>query len=301
MSKSDSITRHHLIIQKIRSRPRSFNEISHYLETESEIQAYNFNLSLRTFQRDLKDIRKIYNIDIQFDRLKSVYKINEEFNQGANERMFEAYEIFNALNLSDKLSEHFHFETRRPQGTAYLHSLLNAIKKEVQIQFDYLNFKTGEINRRKVEPYSLKEFRNRWYVISKDLEDENQEIKNFALDRISDLEITNTPFSSVKNFNVNDHFKHCFGIVGPNAEAPEELILSFPAYQGNFIKSLPLHTSQEILIDNEEELRIKLTVYITYDFEIELLSLGKNLKVIQPESFALKLKGIYSEAMAQYD
>ncbi|MEZ4939203.1 MAG: WYL domain-containing protein, partial [Crocinitomicaceae bacterium] len=60
MAQSDSIKRHHLIIQKIRKRPLNFNDLAHYLELESELQGYNFRVSKRTFQRDMRDIEKIY-------------------------------------------------------------------------------------------------------------------------------------------------------------------------------------------------------------------------------------------------
>jgi len=67
MSKRESIARYNLVIKKLRKHPASFAEISDYLSLESELQDYNFNVSKRTFQRDLEDIRSLYNIDIQFD------------------------------------------------------------------------------------------------------------------------------------------------------------------------------------------------------------------------------------------
>jgi predicted DNA-binding transcriptional regulator YafY len=70
---------------------------------------------------------------------------------------------------------------------------------------------------------------------------------------------------------------------------PEQLdnlivILSFDPLQGKYIKSLPLHESQQIIADNEDELRIRLKLFITHDFYMELLSYGDNLKIIKPQS-----------------
>ena len=45
----------------------------------------------------------------------------------------------------------------------------------------------------------LKEFKNRWYIVGKDLNDEK--IKSFALDRISMFIITNEYYNKVVNFN----------------------------------------------------------------------------------------------------
>jgi len=114
---------------------------------------------------------------------------------------------------------------------------------------------------RVVEPYALKEFKNRWYVLANDLKD--NKVKSFALDRLTELEITNKKFQLPNNFNINEHFKFSFGIISPNGQEPQEVILSFDPFQGKYIKTLPLHESQVILKDNEQELRIK-TYFVYY-------------------------------------
>ena len=46
-------------------------------------------------------------------------------------------------------------------------------------------------------------------------------------------------------------------------------------------ESLPHHVTQQILIDNEDELQIKLTLYITHDLVREPLSFGDNMKALK--------------------
>jgi len=299
MSKRESIARYNLIIKKLRKHPASFAEISDYLALESELQEYNFNVSKRTFQRDLEDIRSLYNIDIQFDFSRKVYFLDLDEQPDVNERILEAFDTFNALNLSDRLSNNIHFEKRRPQGTENLYGLLHAIKYQLQIKFTYQKFWEDELTKRNAEPYALKEFRNRWYVLANDLKD--NQVKSFALDRLSDLDITKKRFQIPDDFNVNRHYKYCFGIISPNGHKPEEIELSFDPFQGKYIKTLPLHESQQILIDNEEELRIKLTLFITHDFFMELLSYGENLRVIKPESLINDLKSTFKNVLKLYD
>lgn len=299
MSKRESIARYNLIIKKLRKHPASFAEIADYLALESELQEYNYNVSKRTFQRDLEDIRSLYNIDIQFDFSRKVYFLDFDEQSDVNERILEAFDTFNALNLSDRLSNNIHFEKRRPQGTENLYGLLHAIKNQLQIKFTYQKFWEDELTKRNVEPYALKEFRNRWYVLANDLKD--NKVKSFALDRLSDLDITKKRFQFPDDFNVNRHYKYCFGIISPNGHKPEEIELSFDPFQGKYIKTLPLHESQQILIDNEEELRIKLTLFITHDFFMELLSYGENLRVIKPESLINDLKSTFKNVLKLYD
>lgn len=298
MSKREAFIRYILIIKKLRRQPSSFSEISDYLAFESDLQGYDFNVSKRTFQRDLEDIRSIFNIDIQYDFSRRVYYIDFDEQSGVNERILEAFDTFNALNIADRLSDHIHFDKRRPKGAENLYELLRAIKNRFQVTFLYQKFTDDIITHRTTEPYALKEFKNRWYVLAKDLE--NKEVKSFALDRLSKLEIKRKKFQLPNDFNVNEHFKYCFGIVSPNDFEPQEVILSFVPLQGKYIKTLPLHESQVILEDNEDELLIKLTLFITLDFLMEILSYGNNVKVIQPVSLIEKVKKTYENALKRY-
>ena len=298
MSKRESIARYNLIIKKLRKQPADFEQISTYLSLESELQEYNFNVSKRTFQRDLDDIRSLYNIDIVYDFSRKVYFIDLEEQPELNERILEAFDTFNALNITDRLSNYIHFEKRLPQGTENLYGLLHAIKNKVQISFSYKKFWEDEMSQRTAEPYALKEFKNRWYVLANDLKD--NKVKSFALDRLTELEITRKKFQLPIDFDVNEHYKYCFGIISPNEHQPQEVILSFDPFQGKYIKTLPLHESQVILKDNEEELLIKLTLFLTHDFLMEILSYGDNVKVIQPESLIEDLKTSYENALKLY-
>lgn len=298
MSKREAISRYNLIIKKLRKHPASFAEISDYLRLESDFQDYNFMVSKRTFQRDLEDIRSVYNIDIQYDFSRRVYFIDFDDQPEVNERILEAFDTFNALNLTDRLSNHIHFDKRKPQGTEHLYGLLHAIKNHLQVEFSYEKYWDDEITHRQVDPYALKEFKNRWYVLAKDQGDNR--IKSFALDRITNFEITRKKFQPPDDFSVNEHFRNCFGIISPNASKPHEIILSIDPTQGKYVKSLPLHENQRVLVDDEKELRIQLTLFITQDLIIELLSMGDNVKVIQPAVLKEELISAYKNALKQY-
>lgn len=298
MSKRESIARYSLIIKKLKKKPCSFQEIADYLALESEIQEYDFNISKRTFQRDVQDIRSLYNIDIVYDFSEKVYVVELNKQAEITERIFEAFDTFNALNISDRLSNYIHFEMRKPQGTEHLFGLLHAIKNTLKIKFTYHKFWEDRFTERTLEPYALKEFKNRWYILGKEISKDL--IKSFALDRLSDLEIVKEKFEMPKDFDVNQHYKHCFGIIGANQQNPEDIILSFNTFQGKYIKSLPLHESQHILIDTDEELRISLKLYPTHDFFMELLSFGENVKVIAPKSLVKQLKATVGKVQAIY-
>jgi predicted DNA-binding transcriptional regulator YafY len=298
MSVRETILRYHLIISKLQKHPVTFNELADFLERESDFHGNTLTKAKRTIQRDFDAIRSIYNIDIRFDFRRGVYVLDPDENQEKNLRMVEALDLFNAMKVTENISGIIHFEKRRPQGTENMNGLLHAIQNHVQIEFTYSKYWENVSTQRIAEPFALKEFKNRWYLVALDHKD--LRIKTFALDRLTDLEITKRKFQHPQKFDVNEYFKHCFGIITADDEQPQEIVLSFEPFQGKYIKSLPLHESQEVLVDNEHEIRIKIKIYLTHDFLMEILSHGENVKVIEPAGLIEQLKSNYSNALNQY-
>ncbi|MBK8587145.1 MAG: WYL domain-containing protein [Bacteroidetes bacterium] len=305
MSKRGYISRYLLILKKLKSKPYStFNELQDYLENHFEqIQmqddTLNVGFGLRTLQRDIKEIRNTFGIDIEYSRAGKGYFISNSDSENMNfQRMIDAFDMFNSLNLAQGVTPYIHLEKRRPEGTDNLYGLLHAIKNRYQVKFSYEKYYEGEVTKRTLNPYGLKEFRYRWYVLGK----ENGEgiVKTFALDRLKDLDVTQTKFAFPKDYNIEESFRHSFGIIGPNKPHPEEIILSFNAIQGKYIKSLALHHDQEILVNDKTELRIRLRLYVTHDLVIELLSLGSNMKVLKPKSLVKLIKEEHEKAYKQY-
>jgi len=305
VSKRGYISRYLLILKKLKVKPYStYAELQNYIENQFDyLQMQDDNLQIgfskRTLQRDIKEIRNVFGIDIDYSKSRKGYFISQNENENMNfQRMMEAFDMFNSLNLAQDLTPFIHLEKRRPQGTDNLYGLLHAIKNRLQIEFTYQKFWKEELSQRLVEPYALKEFKNRWYIMAKDSKDNN--IKSFALDRLTNLEITNQTYQYPDNYSIEQSYRYCFGIISPNDEEPQDIILSFDPFQGKYIKTLPLHDTQQVLVDNDEEMKIKLKLCLTHDLVMELLSFGDNMKVIEPKSLADQIKQAHEKAYRQY-
>lgn len=178
------------------------------------------------------------------------------------------------------------------------YGLLHVVKNHSLVKFTYQKFWDDKTSERKLEAYALKEFKNRWYILGKDLVD--NEIKTFGLDRLKDLEITAKKFIYPKDYNIEKQFLNCFGIISPNGNQLEKIVLSFNSFQGKYIKTMPLHQTQKIQLDNEKELIIELNLYITHDFIMDLLSFGENVKVLEPQSLIIEIKQRHINALNMY-
>ena len=305
MSKRGYISRYLLILKKLKVKPYStYEELQAYIENQFDYlqmqdDTLNIGFSKRTLQRDIKEIRNVFGIDIEYSKSQKGYFISQNENENMNfQRMMEAFDMFNSLNLAQDLTPFIHLEKRRPQGTDNLYGLLHAIKNRLQIKFTYQKFWEEELSQRLVEPYALKEFKNRWYIMAKDSKDNN--IKSFALDRLTNFEITNQTYQYPDNYSIEQSYRYCFGIIRPNDEEPQDIILSFDPFQGKYIKTLPLHDTQQVLVDNDVEMKIKLKLCLTHDLVMELLSFGDNMKVIEPKSLADQIKQAHEKAYRQY-
>jgi predicted DNA-binding transcriptional regulator YafY len=298
MSKKQFIKRYHLIINKLRSNPCSFKELQDYLGKHSIDDDENYMISKRTFERDLKEIWGIYGVDIKYQRSQNVYQIIEDAD-GVSDRRIESFQIFNALSISDSVSNQIIIEKRRPLGTENMHGFIHAIKNKFEVHFTYEKFwyKSKEKEKRTVYPLALKEARNRWYLVAKDNKDGI--IKTFGLDRISDLDITRKKFEYTKDFNLEEKFRNSFGIITDGTK-PEKIKLWLSHGQADYIKSLPLHHSQKVVSENEKECVIELFMSPTYDFIMELLSIGQEVKVLEPESLEKEIVKRLKDTLKQY-
>jgi len=213
--------------------------------------------------------------------------------------MMESFDMITALSIGNQLTPYIQLEKHSSLGTEYLFGILHAIKNRLVIRMLYQKFYEDLPSLREIEPYSLKEFKGRWYLLSKDRNDKY--VKTFALDRIKEIDITTQKFVIPQDFKPNEYYKDCFGVINPDEATPVDIVLSFEPYQGNYIKTNPLHESQKILVDDDSELRISLFLYITHDLIMELLSYGADLKVIKPNSLINTITNNLKLMLRTYD
>ena len=127
---------------------------------------------------------------------------------------------------------------------------------------------------------------------------DNGILKTFSADCIKNPRILyEETFKRNMNINVEELFKDSYGIWNQADIPVEEIELSYDALDGNFLKSVPLHHSQEILTDNEAEFRIRIRLRITNDFVMALLSRSRSLTVIKPLHLRERVRKVYEEAL----
>jgi predicted DNA-binding transcriptional regulator YafY len=271
-----------------------------FIERQGELRGIQFNFSIRTFKRDREDIASIYGFEIEYNPSIKAYKINQDIQSEAENRIIEAFDVIDAFNIKTNINNYVLFEERQQLGSENLFGILHAIKNNLNINFWYHRYQEANGSLKEVSPLALKEFKYRWYLLAKDFS--SDEIKPFALDRLSNIFVTNVKFASQNRNLIKDLFNNCFGIFLPDKnQKVEHIILTFPKLKGKYIKSLKMHSSQNVIIDNEDEFRISLDIYITHDFIMELLSHGLELEVIEPKHLKETIIMHHAGALEKYN
>lgn len=299
MSVSTTIHRHNLIVQRLRKGPATKQEILDFIAARFEDDHDLRKSSPRTFDRDKADILTLYRIDIQYSHADKKYYLDEAANPYLSNRILEAFDVANLLNLPEATAGHVLFEHRRPSGTENFQSLLYAIRNKLMVQYNYQNYSDPVIKARTVYPHALKESKSRWYLLATETLD--GKVKAFGLDRISNLETTKRTFKTPPGFNPEAQYHDCYGITSPNSDAPDHIELSFEPLAGRYVKSFPFHHSQQVIVDNEQEIRISLSVYLTREFIMEILSYGASVKVLAPTRLKALIKEELLKALAQME
>ena len=216
MAKNEQMLRLKFIEELLRRRKdkgATYQEITDFLEEKFEEKGLSNKLKFteRTFQRDKLAIADVFGISISYSRKRNVHFIEEEELELSQESIFDQLLLVQAYRETQGKTGIMFFEPRKARGFEHLNGIVHAITNKKVIKFNYQKFWESEKSEKVVMPYALKEFKNRWYLLAADYKPKNGEffLKTLGLDRISDLDITNTSFKR-ENINVEDAYKNAF-------------------------------------------------------------------------------------------
>ena len=265
-----------------RAKKITFEEINkRWLRTD---MSEGEDIPLRTFHNHRKAIEEIFDINIECNR-QDDYKYYIENREdiefgGIRNWLLNTFAINNLINESHKLKKRIQFEDI-PSGQKYLTEIIEAMRDGLAVKITYQSYWRDEPRTFTIEPYFVKVFKQRWYVIA--YSPGMDKLLIYALDRIQHLFTTETQYSYPKDFDPETYFCHCFGIINDRESEPCTIKLKLSNIQAKYLQSLPLHHSQEEVEKTEEFTNFKFFLKPSFDFRQEILSLGAEVEVLEPE------------------
>lgn len=278
----------------------SFKDLSDLWERNKDMSNYK-PLHRGTFNRWREDIRKKMCIDIDCQKTGGYlyYIANPDDIDDDKLRRW----MLNTFSVGNLVQENLSLKNRIlveeiPSGLLYLTPILEAMKSNRIIEMRYMSFRTGETLTVAAEPYCVKLFEGRWYMLAKEKTKEKPKI--YGLDRIWSLTLLNDTFRLPKDFSATEFFETMYGIVSDN-QHPMRIILRAYTQHKEYLKSLPIHHSQRLIEDHGDFADFELWVAPTYDFIMRLLHDGAWLEVISPESVRKTMKGWIYDMYEHYE
>ena len=243
-------------------------------------------LSIRTFHKWRIAIEEMFGLVIENEQggQYRYYIQNADELKNGSMRSW----LFNTLTVSNLMLDSMSIKDKVlceeiPDGEQYLPAILEALKKNLVLGMTYQSYWRDEANTFEVEPYCLKAFKQRWYLVARS--PYYDKVMIYALDRVQWLGLTDKSFKYPKDFNAEDFFEDCFGIIADHNVSIETVKIKVSAGQANYLRSLTLHQTQREIERTDEYSIFTVRLRPTFDFRQEILSQGSDIEVLEPKWF----------------
>lgn len=247
-------------------------------------------LPKRTFHKWRIAIEELFGIIIDCDR-KNGYRFFIQDKKSLRGDNLNGW-LFNSLSIGYKFEKYKSINDRILLESVltnndWLLTILEALHHNTRLLITYKSFSCDKETTFDVEPYCLKLFFRRWYLVAKSIHFETPRI--YALDRIVTLKQTDISFKYPKDFSPEQFFAASYGIIVDDTMETELVKLKVHSSQVGYIRSLPLHQSQQEVAQTETYSIFYLSLAPTFDFEQRILSMGEYVEVISPTWLRMRI------------
>ena len=262
-------------------------------------------IPLRTFHEHRKGIKEMFGVEISCDRSHgNVYyvknpKVLDE--QKLSKWLLRKYSIPQDFATFNGLKDRIMLE-EIPLGQAFLDAIIEAMKQNVELRVDYQRYENEQeehLQTFHIQPYALKVFNRRWYLLG--FLKERNGLRTIALDRILDLKVLTNSFKLPEDFDVRKYFTNVVGIYANNDLPVTKVKIRAYGIQADYLRSTPLHKSQsEVCSKYGEFAEFTYRLCITPELVSQLLAMGDKVEVLEPEELREKMKDIISLTINRY-
>jgi hypothetical protein len=255
-------------------------------------------LSRSTFNRHRDAILDMFGVILDCDAKKG-YKYfianREVLDDDSLERwMLSTMTVGGVLSDSISLKDRIILENV-PAGEEFLQTIIRAIKSGKKILMTYQRF-GAESYEKVVEPYALKLFHQRWYMLSFT----GRHYAIYSLDRMQTVCLTNEDFEMPKDFSPQDYFAEYFGVLTVEIPMAHVVVRTY-GKTSNYFRTLPLHQSQRTVAVTAAYTDFSFDIRPTADFLGELLSYDSGLEVLEPQELRQQMQRQVEAMLQRYN
>ena len=201
------ISKYVWVIETInRRRKISFKELNEIWVRDVDISR-GIEIPKRTFDNWRYAIADMFGIDISNENCGEyryyIENADELRHNGLRSWLYNTFCVSNALANSQSIKDRILLEYV-PSGQQYLKTIVEAMKENRVLNMTYHSYWKDEENNYDVQPYCVKLFRQRWYMVARSTDPYYYEKgpRVYALDRIKYLHVTDGKFEFNNRFSI---------------------------------------------------------------------------------------------------
>ena len=286
----------------------TFAEINEkWLETEL---SEGVELARSTFNRHKDAIEDIFGLIIDCNRLNGYrYFISNE--EVLGEDSIQNW-MLNTLTVNNIIGEALTLQDRillqpAPVEGDYLKMVIEAMKKNVKLAVDYRKYGDDEPRHLTFEPYCIKLFKQRWYILGhfhRNAIADRPEVDYFGVfsfDRIMNMSLTDDKFRMDPSFNAQAYFEECFGVLVNDDTVAQRIVIRVFGDERFYVRDLPIHKSQREIGQGEDYTDFELFMRPTIDLSTHFVSRSFLIKVLEPQWLADEIHHMHMQAVLMYE
>ena len=286
----------------------TFAEINEkWLETEL---SEGVELARSTFNRHKDAIEDIFGLIIDCNRLNGYrYFISNE--EVLGEDSIQNW-MLNTLTVNNIIGEALTLQDRillqpAPVEGDYLKMVIEAMKKNVKLAVDYRKYGDDEPRHLTFEPYCIKLFKQRWYILGhfhRNAIADRPEVDYFGVfsfDRILNMSLTDDKFQMDPSFNAQAYFEECFGVLVNDDTVAQRIVIRVFGDERFYVRDLPIHKSQREIGQGEDYTDFELFMRPTIDLSTHFVSRSFLIKVLEPQWLADEIHHMHMQAVLMYE
>lgn len=256
--------------------------------------------SRRTFIRDKEYLELNFQIEIKYNSAAGTYGIaNPEQleKQALLQYSIEQNRLLELGKLSNRLQQKIYLDAIH-SGSEHLHSLLEAIEQGVTVRFSYVSYyEPDQLKQFELIPCFVRLFERRWYLIGEFPNHTQHRV--LALERMRAITPTTTKAQPSQHMTPECFYQDCFGVINDD-QSPTWITLKVYQTQVNYVRSTPIHPSQEEIETHSDYSLFRIFVRPSYDLVQHLLWNRDRLEVIAPQSLREEMRELLKNMLAMY-
>jgi hypothetical protein len=245
-----------------------------------------------SFHKYRDAIRDMFGLDIECDMTYHYYISNpgEVDDNLTKQWMLSTLTTGLTLTNSSAIKDDIILENV-PAGYEFLPVIMQAIHQRRTITIGYQKF-GYEAYSKPVDPYAVRLFRQRWYLLA----DNRERMAIYSLDRMLSATLTDQHFRRPADFSSEQYFSEYFGVM-VDGTPMEHVVVRAYGKMANLLRTLPLHHSQRELASADGHTDFAIDIRPSIDFISELMSKADGLDVLEPASLKAKIRQIMEDAL----